>query len=74
MTCKKIRLIIILFLAISTNPTNAQVPCLPEEECGGSIDDPPPSTPIDGGVSLLLGAAAIYGAKKLRQKRQDSKS
>jgi hypothetical protein len=26
----------------------------------------PPATPIDGGLSLLLGAGAIYGLKKLR--------
>ncbi len=34
-----------------------------------------PSTPIDGGVSLLAGAAAVYGVKKLkdRKKMQASK-
>ncbi|HXB38900.1 MAG TPA: hypothetical protein VNZ49_00065 [Bacteroidia bacterium] len=26
---------------------------------------PPPCLPIDGGISLLIGAAAIYGGKKL---------
>ncbi|MFZ6666410.1 PID-CTERM protein-sorting domain-containing protein [Peijinzhouia sedimentorum] len=26
--------------------------------------------PIDGGLSLLLGAGAVYGAKKLRDKKK----
>jgi hypothetical protein len=25
----------------------------------------PPATPIDGGLSILLGAGAVYGAKKI---------
>ncbi|MFZ6665688.1 PID-CTERM protein-sorting domain-containing protein [Peijinzhouia sedimentorum] len=29
--------------------------------------------PIDGGLSLLLGAGAAYGAKKLRDKRKTNK-
>ena len=29
--------------------------------------------PIDGGLSLLLGAGAAYGAKKLRDRRRRSK-
>ncbi len=28
-----------------------------------------PGTPIDGGASLLAGAAAVYGVKKLRDKK-----
>lgn len=27
---------------------------------------PPPATPIDGGLSLLLVAGGVYGVKKLR--------
>lgn len=30
----------------------------------------PPATPIDGGLSLLLGAGAMYGAKKVYDKRK----
>lgn len=30
----------------------------------------PPATPIDGGLSLLLAAGGIYGAKKLRDHRK----
>ena len=29
---------------------------------------PPPATPIDGGLSLLLAAGGAYGAKKLLDK------
>ena len=29
--------------------------------------------PIDGGLSLLLGAGAVYGAKKLRDHRKSKK-
>lgn len=30
---------------------------------------PPPATPIDGGLSVLLAAGGIYGLKKLTGKR-----
>ncbi len=31
---------------------------------------PPPATPIDGGLSLLLAAGGVYGIKKLRDSRK----
>ncbi len=31
---------------------------------------PPNATPIDGGLSLVLGSCAIYGAKKIRDTRK----
>ena len=31
---------------------------------------PPPCVPIDGGIGLLLAAGALYGGKKLLEKRQ----
>lgn len=31
---------------------------------------PPNATPIDGGLSLVLGSCAIYGAKKIRDARK----
>lgn len=31
----------------------------------------PPTTPIDGGLSLLLAAGGAYGVKKLMNKRRD---
>lgn len=30
----------------------------------------PPATPIDGGLSLLLAAGGLYGAKKIAEKRK----
>lgn len=30
----------------------------------------PPSTPVDGGLSLLLAAGGVYGLKKLRDSRK----
>jgi hypothetical protein len=31
---------------------------------------PPSATPIDGGLSLVLGSCALYGAKKIRDSRK----
>lgn len=31
---------------------------------------PPNATPIDGGLSLVLGSCAIYGAKKIKDARK----
>ena len=31
----------------------------------------PPSTPIDGGLSLLLAAGGVYGVKKIRDYRKN---
>ncbi len=31
---------------------------------------PPPATPIDGGLTLLLAAGGAYGAKKIYQKKK----
>lgn len=49
----KIALMIIILLNVS--PLFAQAP--------------PPATPIDGGLSLLLMAGGIYGLKKLRDSK-----
>jgi len=35
---------------------------------GDTDDADQTDVPIDGGVSLLIGAAAVYGAKKLKDK------
>ncbi len=36
------------------------------------FDDNTSDVPIDGGISLLLGAGFAYGAAKLRKKRDDT--
>ena len=38
--------------------------------------DPPPDpvdTPIDGGLSVLLGAGVVYGIKKVKERRKAQK-
>lgn len=59
-TIAHIILIIIIFLPIVAlaQPGN------------GVPDDPGPEVPIDGGASLLVGAAALYGIRKMRDKRK----
>jgi len=39
---------------------------------GGGLDDDP-GTPIDGGASLLVGAAAVYGIKKMKDRKAKQK-
>jgi len=39
---------------------------------GGGLDDDP-GTPIDGGASLLVGAAALYAIKKMKEERAKQK-
>lgn len=33
---------------------------------------PPPCVPIDGGISLLIAAGAIYGGRKLYNKQKEN--
>lgn len=35
---------------------------------------PPPCVPIDGGISLLIAAGAIYGGRKLYKNQQEKNS
>lgn len=45
----------------------------PKPPQGGAGCWPPPCVPIDGGISLLIAAGAIYGGKKLyNNKKKDS--
>lgn len=49
------------------------ISCLPLISTAQLPPDPgddPDAVPIDGGVSLLIGAAALYGAKKFRDRNQ----
>lgn len=53
---KKIGLVIaIIILIISPQIASAQ--------------GAPPATPIDGGLSLLLGGALVYGIKKIKDRK-----
>ncbi len=43
----------------------------PPPPSGGSFDCwPPPCVPIDGGISLLIAAGAVYGGRKLYKNQQ----
>lgn len=44
------------------------IPFLASAQPGGGLPDDP-GTPIDGGASLLVGAAAVYGVRKLKARR-----
>lgn len=43
---------------------------------GGNPPDcwPPPCIPIDGGISLLIAAGAVYGGKKLYDYKKEKNS
>jgi len=58
------RFILILFFVIGFASLCVALP--PPPPSGGSPDCwPPPCVPIDGGISLLIAAGAIYGGRKL---------
>ena len=46
---------------------------LPPPPPSGGVPDcwPPPCIPIDGGISLLIAAGAIYGGRKLYNNQQE---
>lgn len=46
------------------------IPTLSWAQSGPADFGDDPGTPIDGGASLLVGAAAVYGIKKMRDKRK----
>jgi len=56
-------LLALLFMMLSVPMLQAQNPGAPDDGDGTNE----PAIPIDGGISLLLAAGAIYGGKKLHQ-------
>lgn len=46
----------------------------PPPPSGGPGCWPPPCVPIDGGISLLIAAGALYGGKTLYDKRKRKNS
>jgi len=57
--------LIVIFLIIL-------LPTLVYADPGGGLDGDP-GAPIDGGASLLVGAAVVYGARKLKKRKQTEK-
>lgn len=41
---------------------------------GGLDDDPGTSVPIDGGISVLLGAGIFYGSRRLKVRYSDKRA
>lgn len=57
---KSINLLALLFILLCTTPLFAQA----------DPGDDPAAAPIDAGITLLLAAGALYGAKKVNDKRK----
>ncbi len=64
---KNIKAIVLIMLISAPLALWAQGP-------GGGDDDlDDPGIPLDGGASLLAGAAIMYGVKKMRDGKQDKR-
>ena len=59
----------IIFLALFTVQHAMAAPA-PPAGGGNPTCWPPPCVPIDGGISLLMAAGALYGAKKIYKTRK----
>jgi hypothetical protein len=67
------KILILIFTVYLTNIVNAAAP--PPPSGGGKPGCwPPPCVPIDGGISLLIAAGAIYGGKKLYSSKKEKNS
>ena len=62
-------LLIFIFIIGSASLCLALPP--PPPPPGGPGCWPPPCIPIDGGISLLIAAGAIYGGRKLFSKQKE---
>jgi hypothetical protein len=60
---KIIRVLFILLMVMTLNLSNALASTDPDDP---SLNDPA-DIPIDGGISLLLAAGAVYGARRLKR-------
>lgn len=61
----------IVFLVVAITCLQAGPPP-PPPPTGGPGCWPPPCVPIDGGISLLIAAGALYGGKKLYKKSKEN--
>lgn len=68
--------ILILSLGISASCFAGPPPHPANGATGGGPPGcwPPPCVPIDGGISLLIAAGAIYGGRKLYSNQKEKKS
>jgi len=70
----KTKYILFIISFIAATISFAGPPPPPKPPTGGPGCWPPPCVPIDGGISLLIAAGALYGGKKLYNKQKDKKS
>ena len=61
---KIIRVLSILLMVMTMNLSNVLASTDPDDP---SLNDPA-DVPVDGGISLLLAAGAVYGIRRLRPK------
>jgi hypothetical protein len=67
------KIILILFFIVSFGSLCVALPP-PPPTGGGPNCWPPPCVPIDGGISLLIAAGALYGGRKLYKNQQEKNS
>ncbi len=60
---KIIRVLFILLMVMTMNLSNALATSDPDDP---SLNDPA-DLPVDGGISLLLAAGAVYGTRRLKR-------
>jgi hypothetical protein len=60
---KIIRVLFILLMVMTMNLSNALASTDPDDP---SLNDPA-DIPVDGGISLLLAAGAVYGVRRLKR-------
>ncbi len=68
----KSKIQIIGFFILSAYTSCFAAPAPPS--VGGASCWPPPCIPIDGGISLLIAAGALYGGSKLYSKQKNKKT
>jgi hypothetical protein len=77
MNTKFFIIVIIIFGCVSFC-ISATPPPHPHSAAGGAVGHPgcwpPPCVPIDGGISLLIAAGAIYGGRKLYSNKKEKNS
>lgn len=68
---KKVFILIVAFFGVIS--LSKALPPPPPPPGGGDVPGcwPPPCIPIDGGISLLIAAGAIYGGRKLYKKKKE---
>jgi hypothetical protein len=59
---KIIRVLFILLMVMTLNLSNALATTDPDDP---SLNDP--AIPVDGGISVLLAASAVYGVRRLKR-------